>query len=1488
MRDLGRLSSLARQAGATEREPLPPVEPPQRDSILGTSTNQQDARTRLELQRLGSAYYKDPNKQKRNVFRSKEKKAALIDRSGWTFTRVERFAELDQLVKTGGDVGLAQAILAFEPTEPLNVNARYTSDAAGNSVFVDRPNGWLDLVAGRNDVRFTRLLTIFGANQASKNQALLTALGANCIGTVQELLRSEADPNPGAGQYLMNAVKEQSIDLIRLFLTAIVPIQQSYVDRALISAVGLENAELVALLLAHGANGNYADGQALVDAVSGEHLEDAATILLHCQDVLSLGALNNAAVAACRIGNVLMRQRFVEMLLLTGTDPNLPVIQDQLLAAISTSQREFVDLLISHGTSPDRDDAESLRRAIGLGRIDLVNILLRGPVTESSASRALDEAANLPEADQFEDVVGLLVEKGVSQDSLHRCLAVSVDKACRPTLFTTLIEHGAALDFDDARSLRLALQRNRLDIFPDLLKASCDPKTLGKVLPDAMKIQDPSERYHVMTSLLDKGVSGKELHSALQRTVIEAKVSADYQLMGLLIRNNASVDYFDNNGNCLCAAAARGDGRVLDMLEQGSPSAETASLALGKLPVPFAKSDAAEYEKTNQMLHLLLRNGAVGDPVAKVLVTAVQEDHRGKALDLLLGHNADANYQSGKAVEQAIKLRDLDVLEKLCTYSTLNKATFTTQVPTSLEPEGFDLRKATLFAQTATKAGHKDTLDAPLLQEVQANGSRKEVIELLLGLGASVDHADGEVLRHAVSQGDVVTTRLLLGVKPATTSVARAFPATMRIQDLQTRYALMQSLLSSGGPGMGDEALIQASREANPDDLSHVELLLQHKASPDYKDGASVLESIKVHNLRLLQFFLKSELSKRTLVNAFNLARKMGCSRDQRYAIFSILLQSRCEKFNTSIALVQTVQRDPTDVETSTLLLNHGASVDYQDGQAMQLVASAGSLQLLNILREKNPSKRSREAAFASAIHASLTAEVRNDVYSTLLESGISRDLISEALIVASGAEASDKSLLALLLEYGASLDYGNGSALCNIAARGNVEAVATMLVAPVSQQETLNRSFSACMILEREPREALANRLLGKDPGVSTPVISAYLAQVVRDRDHSLLKLLMAYRPDPGHNNGESLVASAITGDATSTAMLTEAELAEEVLNRAYEALLDNGTIQEEAEGLQTAGLLLERGVRKNLIDRTLLDAFDYTIDQKTKDVVELLIPYKPDFNGDSGKVFVVAACAGERELFRRMAGQRLELDIVILSLISAFQRSSDAWVTDGKVDDDPEPVKDVKVPPAETNSTLHREEEAADADMDVEKHGDHSHQLTEPSEEPVVNGESRKAVGEGDVVNGNETANGNDTANGNETANGDVPTQDVDEVPDADETTNETLKPKMTAETTLISYLRNLDECAERGDRPLADFVIFRAMEAFPEGRLLVKHLMDHGCAANSKVDAEIDASGKLLRLGAKHVEHMTALIWALSRHEPVISEELALEILQRCQNG
>lgn len=292
------------------------------------------------------------------------------------------------------------------------------------------------------------------------------------------------------------------------------------------------------------------------------------------------------------------------------------------------------------------------------------------------------------------------------------------------------------------------------------------------------------------------------------------------------------------------------------------------------------------------------------------------------------------------------------------------------------------------------------------------------------------------------------------------------------------------------------------------------------------------------------------------------------------------------------------------------------------------------------------------------------------------------------------------------------------------------------------------------------------------------------------------------------------------------------------------------------------------------------MLDAFDYPIDEKTKNLVELLIPYEPDFSGGNGKVFSLAACAGERDLFRRMAGEKPDLDIVIPSLITAFEQSFDAQAVNGNIEEIPKHGKDIETLSNEINGTLQEEIDLIDGDADIERNRVHVYRPPELedelSEESLMNTNSQGNFQERHAVNINEADNG------------DVSGQGFPELSTDDESIEETPRMESTAETILISYLEDLDDYAERGDRPLSDSLIFHAMRTFPEGRLLVGHLLDHGCKANSKVSAEIDPSGNLLRLVSEQDEEMTAVMWVLSRHEPVISDELALEILDRSEEG
>ncbi|KUJ18859.1 uncharacterized protein LY89DRAFT_683707 [Mollisia scopiformis] len=1354
MRDLNRLQELARGANAYTKERLPTVEILRRDSIVTSPVDQVDAKEKLVFQRTSSVYYKDPNKQKRNILRSKEKKSALANTEGWSYNKAERYAVLDLEIRNGGPAGLAQAVLAFDMRDPLDVNVTYVADDNGHVTSTGKQNGWLELAAGRNarnDVAYIRLLSNFGASQASRNRALKIALDRKAMETAQELLRNGADPNSdGVPEHFLAAIRDQNQRLYTMFLTSIEPLNTFYINQALIKAVG-QDSDLVALLIAHGADGMSNDGQALCVAVNIKSLEEAAMILTNPEGELSARALNLAANTACAIVDENMKVRLLDMLFSAGAEVNTSRIQDELLEAVRKDQISLVNLLINHGTSPDRNNAEGLRLAIISSQTELVQILLQGPVPEVSTSRALDEANGLEDPDAFEEIVRALVEKGVSRPSLAKCLADAVEKGCT-ALAPMLIERGATLEYSNARCVRTALKRNDFGLFGTLLKAPCQPSILCDALPDAMNVQPPSERFDIMIRLLNKGVSGKQLHISLQTVAASAKDPADYSLIEALMRYHASVDFVDKNGNCICTAAAQQDEKSLDLLCQGNPSPETVSDAIRVLHVSFAAAEAAEYEQQVGMMSTLLEKGAYGIPVAEMLIKAVRDDHREKALTALIRFGADANYQHGKAIEEALKLPRISALDSILKDGKIAKNTFAAQLPNALNSLDFDFDKASMLVHASQDYEYEELLDKPLLDEIETNGARKSVVELLLNLGASVNYQHGGALQHAVNAGNVEICCLLLSAGVQHANIALAFPATGRIVDRATRYSLMKALLEAGQFDIGqDQALVQAAHEAINCDLTHVELLLEHHASANFNDGAAIIESITTKNLPLLKRFVPTELNHKSLSRAFALARKIECLEDERYDMFETLLQVFAGQDQISSALIETVLHDVTDIKTSSLLLSHGASLEPDNARAMREVSFKGSLDLLRVFLATNPTQFARDAGFHSATRSHLAPEQRNPIYRNLLETGITQELVSQALLIATITEAIDHSLLNMLIGFNASLDFDAGTALHGVVNKGDLSTLDVLLTGDILQKQTLDRSFSEAMKLDGSNRLEIAKVLLEKDPGVNQATVSHHLGQIVQENDHDLLSLMMDYEPDPAYNRGESLILSARAGDSKSAELLARAEIPKETVNEAFEQLLNARAIRSNLTGgLKTAEILLTLGIEQHLVDRALLDSFDDKIDDLTSKLVELLIPYKPDVNGGDGKLFVDMATIGNEELFRRLASQKPNLNIVIPALIRSIENEDE-----------------------------------------------------------------------------------------------------------------------------LIHFLGQLEECAERESVPLEDFVIFRALEQFPEGHLLVKHLLNNGCRANSKTEDILNS--------ATGTETMTVLIWALSRLEPLVSEAVVVEILE-----
>src|ERR1700759_5383907 len=86
-----------------------------------------------------------------------------------------------------------------------------------------------------------------------------------------------------------------------------------------------------------------------------------------------------------------------------------------------------------------------------------------------------------------------------------------------------------------------------------------EPEILCQALPLALQIKSREARFSAISIILNKGVTGPELHLALQHLIGEDGQKDD-KLIELLLHNGASINYNGVDGkNCVEMATANGD-----------------------------------------------------------------------------------------------------------------------------------------------------------------------------------------------------------------------------------------------------------------------------------------------------------------------------------------------------------------------------------------------------------------------------------------------------------------------------------------------------------------------------------------------------------------------------------------------------------------------------------------------------------------------------------------------------------------------------------------------------------------------------------------------------------------------------------------------------------------------------------------------------------------------------------------------------------------
>lgn len=1058
MRNPSQLSVIARDicdAGLIDTRKVRTLQNPTGPRSPGISDEDNiKAKNILINHRKNSPSWKDPLKQKRRLFRSKEQNGRLSDPVNWQFSRYECYEALDNHIRNLRPVSIAHAIANLSTEEALNVNLKYTSDSKQAEY---QANDVLEFVTSQDHFEYLSLLLTNETPQSAKDRALAIALQRKCMPIISELLLYHANPNNGIEDaYFIPAVAEGDFELVRLFLSAPNPLSERALNMGLIEAVKHQQSYIAALLISQGADANYDGGKSLQAAVLNSSVKDLSLICLKTERTLVRANLNNAMIIACKIHDEALRDSFVELLLCAGADESHPALGDLLLHAVKSGRASTVSLLINHKVSPNQQDAECLRMAVHNLRFDLVETILQGNVSDDNIRKALEKIPENASETEFENMATILLDKGVAREALSACLARAVQKGFN-NLVLALVKRGASLDHDDAACIRFILRERNFGLLHSLLEAPCDTYILAKAIPDAMAIQSASMRRSVMAVLLKKGVAGPELHDALCTLIGENDcIEVDYELVDLLIRYKASVDYNGPNGNCIQTAARRGDLRAVELLCRGKPSPETASAAL---PLVFKSFPIVEYSAVYEIISLLVRHKAGQNSLAETLIQAVRLDNYGRIIALLLENRADPNYKDGLAIKEALLIPDPKPLRLICEKGKLGGGPLEKLLPLALDPRNFSMEKAGLLIDCCSE--FRSILDTTLFMEVNSFGSRREVIALLLEKGASVDFNEAAALCCVVRKNDFETTQMLLSRKPHKNHISSLLRIALNIRGKkQDKLDMMRLLLREGGPGIGqDDALLQEVNSlgvSTDGDLSSISLLLEYGASVDYQNGASIQTAVSQSWIPLFDLLLTKSPSRTSLAGVFQAARRNSkLTIQDKFHIYDSIFKASSGRIvdtdDLSLALVEAAEQSPFDTTIPGLLLKHGASIDYDQGRALESAALAPAPLLVKLFLHQQAtivSNKTMNRVFGKMISVGTISHPDGlKAAQLLLERGIQKSLIDNAMSKAfSNPAYISKKEVELYLSHGADVNSTNGTYFVQAAKKEDMDLFRTLL----------------------------------------------------------------------------------------------------------------------------------------------------------------------------------------------------------------------------------------------------------------------------------------------------------------------------------------------------------------------------------------------------------------------------------------------------------
>ncbi|KXJ88115.1 hypothetical protein Micbo1qcDRAFT_189984 [Microdochium bolleyi] len=968
----------------------------------------------------------------------------------------------------------------------------------------------------------------------------------------------------------------------------------------LASACENELYEMVRLLVAYGASLDFADAKAIKAAVSTTNL-DLVRVMLGGSS--RLGPSHASACTEMLSKDLSMdnRHSFLSLFLREGA-AGTP-LDEMLVDCVEAEDLE------SDGTaaqphavpSPNHKGGLALQIALAKPNIEIAKAIL---VSNAPSPDVLEHI--FPTTQQLSpparyDITELFLKAGLSgppvQTALENAIMQAPPHRDEKLLALLLKVCSNAPGMNDGRAVNAAVLQQDVGLLKTLLGTGPPPAVTASAVLKAVAADKSDVRYEMVELLLRAGAvhGGSGVSSAAASVVL--KQPTDKAMLRLLLQSGMDINA--NEGNVVLHAAENPDLEVFRMVfELTKPSQTTLEKTLQR----FQKVTASDTK--SEKLAILLPLVENRDTIAQLLISDLRaltklpaKERNITSIKTLLAHGADVNYKHGEALHVAVSAKSEQLFELLLSAQPDAKSMAFTM------PVALRIREPTerlAFAKKILDRGIPPAeVNRALVFVVKTYRDDIPLIEALLTVA---DTRDGTALIEAVKaeQGDVV--ELILSQKTFSQDILNmGFSQAVIGRNRRTRSLSCNSLLKAGASGeVVSDALLAAASDG---DVDFGTILVQNGGSVEHRNGQAIIAACKSGSTDILQMLLAGDrdISQEILQQCFQAATEIGDLK-KREGIFKLLLELGVTGEVVSAQLVSAVRYGDTGTDLVRLLLRHGSSPDYNDGEAVEKAARSASLDNLKILlgladdkgvAQKKPSS----STLVRALDASwdLNPKTRLTVVEWIFQAGKPvPSSVHAALGRAVNEEEPDADLIHVLVSNRASPVANECKTLIDAANNLPLPAFALLMEARISEEEA-SRAFNGVFTPDSveswlsERGYGVAKLLL--EQGARGPAVNDALAACLHAHDQELaelvlqfLEILLQHGADVDYNDGEVLRMAALCGDAAVLRRLLREKPSSATLTWAFPNVFDAGVGEDEVTEL--VALFTEHSDGKHQLD--------------------------------------------------------------------------------------------------------------------------------------------------------------------------------------------------------------------------------------------------------------------------------------------------------------